>query len=355
MIWLVCCQRFSLEHLLFGMVDHSLLARIEALGQLAPRLLMSFPAMARVAQQAWEENAWFTLDNIERAAQAIRDQFLQPELLERWVSSYQSLPTNQPKRVGLVLAGNIPMVGAHDIISVFLSGHQAMIKASSKDKALITYLIEQLIDIYPPAADQLLLVERLDKPEAIIATGTNSTMQHFRYYFGKYPHILRGHRNSVAVLGGDESTEELVRLGDDVFSYFGMGCRNVAKLLLPTEFAFDRLLEAWKPFSYLAQHNKYKNNLDYQRAIMLMNRVPHQFQEAILLKEDPSPASPIAVLHFEYYRDDQELASILRRDADRIQCVVGKTGIPFGTAHQPALTDYADGVDTMQFLSDLSH
>ncbi len=337
------------------MVDHRLQARIEALDQLAHRLHMSFPPMARAAQKAWEENAWFTPDNIERAAQAIRNQFLQAELLNRWVSAYPSLPTNQPQRVGLVLAGNIPMVGAHDIVSVFLSGHWAMIKASSKDRALITYLIEQLIDIYPPATNQLVLVERLDKPAAIIATGTNASMQYFRYYFGRYPHILRGHKNSVAVLRGDESNDELVRLGTDVFSYFGMGCRNVAKLLLPPGFDFDRLMEAWKPFSHFAQHNKYKNNLDYQRAVMLMNRVPHQFHDAILLKEDPSPASPIAVLHYEYYGDDQQLASILHRDAGRIQCVVGKTGIPFGTAHEPALTDYADGVDTMQFLSDLSH
>jgi hypothetical protein len=281
---------------------------------------------------------------------------LRPEILEAWAGRYD-WPDKAPVRtVGLVMAGNLPVVGFHDVLCVFVAGHRARIKLSDKDPYLLPYLLKLLEDFMPGAGDYFELVDRLTDFEAVIATGSNNSLRYFQSYFGKYPHILRGNRNGVAVLTGDESPEELLALGHDVFDFFGQGCRNVAKVYLPAGYELDLLLEALHEYREIVLHTKYKNNFDYNYAVMVLNKIPFRANGCILLIENPSLQSSIACLHYAYYADEQALKQELQQRADEIQVVVGRVDlpdlpvVPFGQAQSPGLSDYADGVDTMAFL-----
>ncbi|MFS8616525.1 MAG: acyl-CoA reductase [Solitalea sp.] len=308
-----------------------------------------------VMESATHHNPWFTRENVLLALEAIASN-LQKECLEKWLTPYEPLlrPGMTPLNVGLVLAGNIPLVGFHDILCVLVSGHRAVVKLSSQDNELSSWVIRKLQEtgLY---RNSLQITERLEAPDAVIATGSNNSARYFERYFGKYPHIIRKNRNSVAILTGKENTRELQELGKDIFSYFGLGCRNVSKLYVPRGYDFQPLLDALEPYREIIQHHKYANNYEYQLTIRLMNNEPHFTNGFLLLVENPSFTSPMATLHYEFYQGDGELQAHLEAQAEQLQCLVSSKGLfpgsmPFGQTQYPALWDYADKVDTLRFL-----
>ena len=261
--------------------------------------------------------------------------------------------------MGLIAAGNIPAVGFHDLLSVFAAGHISMIKYSEKDKYLLPFLIKKLIEIDERAGAYFVEVERLADFDAVIATGSNNSSRYFKQYFGKYPHIIRSNKNSVAFLNGCETPEELKDLGSDIFQYFGLGCRSVSHIMIPIEFDFERLCKAMSAYESLAEHPKYKNNLDYHLAILILNKDPHRHLPGVVLRESDELISPVGCLNYSYYYSYDELRKKLADSRNNIQCIVGHDKIlsepvvPFGSAQRPGLADYADGVDTMEFLTNL--
>lgn len=327
--------------------------RIDLLVQSGKYMTGSDEAWLAAQQKAFAENNWFIPEFIKASVSNIANRFLQYEVLKKLADDY-AVPVEQihPKKVGIVPAGNIPLVGFHDVLCTFLSGHIAMIKPSSKDAVLLKHLVEKMTAWNSEAADYLQLRDLLKGCDAYIATGGNNTGRYFEYYFKNYPSIIRKARTSVAVLTGTETTAELEGLADDVHMYFGLGCRNVTKLFVPRSYDFVPLLDAFKKYSYFSNHHKYKNNYDYNLAIHLLNNKYYMTNGSILLIEDPSPFSPISQLHYEYYEDLKKVKEGLRNN-DAVQCVVGKQGLSFGAAQSPGLTDFADGVDTMAFLKSL--
>jgi hypothetical protein len=304
-------------------------------------------------------NDWFTIENQEQAIRAIADQMLDAKQLQQWLQHYHIDDHIASKAVALVPAGNIPLVSFHDVLCIFAAGHRAIIKLSDKEPYLLPYLLQWLQRFDPRSAAYFQIVEKLQNYDAVIATGSNNSARYFEAYFGKVPHIIRRNRNGVALIEGQETPQQLQALGHDVFSYFGLGCRNVSKLYVPRTYDFQPLLEALYDFRSIILHNRYKNNFDYNYALYILNRIPHHANGCILLMEDASLQSRIAVLHYAYYDTiEQVVADIAARESE-IQCVVAsdnqhiRNAIPFGTAQQPTLSDYADGVDTMQFLLSL--
>ena len=324
--------------------------RIDLGKRLGEYILSADNQWAAVKERASRENGWFTPEFIDLSVQNIGRIFLDPAALSAWASQY-GIPETQSaiKNVGIVMAGNIPLVGFHDLLCVFISGHRQTIKLSSKDEVLMRHLVGQL-HAWEPATQSLIGLQPMLKGcDAYIATGSNNSARYFDYYFAKYPHIIRRNRTSVAILDGNETVEELSLLADDVYLYFGLGCRNVTQVYVPEEYDFVPLLETFKKYNELADHNKYKNNYDYQLAILILNKSYYMTNGSIILHENTSPFSPISQLHYSFYKDEQAVASSLLNNAD-IQCVVGKKWLPFGQSQQPGLTDYADGIDTLQFL-----
>lgn len=302
-------------------------------------------------EKAGLENGWFVPEFVENATRNIANHFLQKDILQEWVAGY-SLDSAGSKTVGIVMAGNIPLVGFHDLLCVFISGHKALVKSSSKDQVLIKHLAEKLGEWSTGATGLIQFSEMLKGCDAYIATGSNNSSRYFEHYFGKYPNIIRRNRTSVAIISGNETKEELEQLADDVFLYFGLGCRNVTKLWVPAEYDFIPMLEAFKKYSYLADHHKYKNNYDYNLALHLLNNQYYMTNGCILLIENPAIFSPISQLNYEFYTDKNSVEESLKND-NNIQCIVGHGHVPFGLSQQPAIREYADGVDTMQFLSSL--
>jgi hypothetical protein len=306
-----------------------------------------------VKKQAAAENHWFVPQFIDLATCNIAHNFLQPRQLEELISKYHIPEDNpHPRKVGIVMAGNIPLVGFHDLICIFLTGHYAMIKPSSKDEVLIKHLIEKIISMNKEAEPYFTTSPMIPNCEAYIATGSNNSSRYFEYYFRKYPSIIRKNRTSVAVLTGKETSEELEKLADDVYQYFGLGCRNVTKIFVPEYYDFLPLLEAFKKYDYISNHHKYKNNYDYNLALHILNNRYYMTNGSIILVEDQSPFSRISQLHYEFYTDAVEIRKHLHDNAD-IQCIVGIDNIYFGQAQCPQITDYADNVDTMEFLMNL--
>lgn len=305
-------------------------------------------------RRAWQHNGWSTEENVRFACAAWGDA-LTPEAIGQWCARYPALSDAEGRRgsrvVGLILAGNVPLVGLHDVLSVWLSGHRGRIKCSSQEPELVPLLVRALDHLHPGTAAQLSFApERLGAVDALIATGSDNTARYFEHYFGHVPRIVRRNRVSVAVLDGSESEAELAALGEDVFRYFGLGCRNVSKVLLPQGFDLDRLFGAFFPWKGIVHHKKYGNNYDYTRALWMLDRVPFLENGFLLLKEDAALASPVSALFYERCADAAAAEAFLAAHRDRIQCVVGRGRLPFGKAQQPALWDYADGVDTMRFL-----
>lgn len=333
--------------------------RINALAQLGNHLLQKDEYLEAVMHRTQYNNPWLTIENQQRAVQAIAEQFLQKEKLEKWVAAYDLPSSTSPKTVGLVMAGNIPLVGFHDLLCVFVAGHRALVKLSDKDRFLLPYLLKLLAEADARTEAYFEITERLQVFDAVIATGSNNSARYFELYFGKVPNIIRKNRNAVAVLDGSESGDDFKALGKDIFRYFGLGCRNVSKLYLPVGFDFQLLLEKLHDYKEIVMNHKYKNNFDYNLAMLMMNRTVYYNNGCIILTENESIASRIALVHYEYYSDKDSLAEKLATKKEEIQCVVAKLQldgfetVAFGKAQEPALDDYADGVDTMAFLKNL--
>ena len=312
---------------------------------------LSFEEKDELIWRAENNNNWFTKASVESALQGI-SYMLSKEKLDAWLSIYELKEVQNPKTVGLMLAGNIPAVGFHDLMCVILSGHQAVIKLSSSDEILMTWLLKKLLEIEPRFESQVLIEEMLKGMDAYIATGSDNSSRYFNYYFGKYPHVIRQNRTSVAVLKGNETTEDYVSLGKDIFRYYGLGCRNVSKMYLKSKDQLQDLLGALEVYASVGSHHKYHNNYDYNKSIYLVNLEDHLDNGFLLLKESEELVSPISVLFYELYSSEDELAKKLDGLKEKIQCVVGKAEglVPFGDAQNPEPWDYADEVDTMAFL-----
>ncbi len=311
--------------------------------------------LSALVRRAGNENPWFTRASTQTAFKGIL-KYLEADALKKWVAGYD-LQKISPKTVAIVMAGNIPLAGFHDFLAVILSGHRAQVKLSSKDSVLLPYLAARLVEIEPSLAEQIQFQDQLRGFDAVIATGSDNSARYFNYYFGKYPHIIRKNRTSCAVLTGSESTPELEALGHDVFSYFGLGCRNVSKIFLPKGFNPLTILSSWESFRQVVDHYKYHNNYDYQKSILLVNGVPFHDSGFVLLQESDKLVSPVSVVYFEYYDDEGSLGLKLSAQHEKIQCVVGHSSpdsIPFGKAQFPEVWDYADRVDTLSFLAGLS-
>ena len=324
------------------------------------------PELADIAQQANYRNNWFTIDNSLNALHAIADEFLTADKLTDWLSQYPQEPVTA-RTVGVVMAGNIPAVGFHDLLCVLLSGHRLLAKLSSQDFVLIHYLIQKLIDINPTFADWVEEAERLNAADAFIATGSNNTARYFDYYFGRKPNIIRKNRTSVGLLMGEEGENEFLKLGHDISDYYGLGCRNVSTILVPEEYDFTPLLRTLEPqVSVYLNNHKYQNNYDYNKSIYLINAVPHLDNGYLLVTQSDALVSPISVLYFQTYKLQEDATAWLNARADKIQVVAsaqaseGRSGqgwypgsVAFGHTQRPGLSDYADGVDTMAFLNTL--
>ncbi len=312
----------------------------------------------QLIEKAYQHNTWFSPNETKHALNAWKG-LLKQDALENWLNNYTERHI-EPKKVGLILAGNIPMVGFHDVCSVLLSGHIAQLKLSSQDTILIKHLLNKLVEFEPSLSSKIIYEDRMNTIDAIIATGSNNSARHFDYYFGKIPNIIRRNRNSIAVLTGEETSEDFVNLGEDIFRYYGQGCRNVSKLFVPRDYNFSPMLDALEVFNYIGDQSKYLNNYNYYKSIYLVNREHHLDNGFLLLKENESMQAPLSVLYFEYYDDLNLLKEKLQVQENQIQCIVAKDDlhlhnqqVTFGKSQAPGWMDYADGVDTMKFLMEL--
>jgi len=301
-------------------------------------------------------NPWFTNEFILKAIHSIGES-LEVDNMNHWLEKYEFNIVSSNKIIGVVMAGNLPLVGFHDYLCVLLSGHSISAKVS-KDDAIFLPLLHQFISCYEPDLESKAIFHQdiLSKFDAVIATGSDNTARYFEYYFGKYPSIIRKNRNGIAILNGEESEKDLEKLADDIFMYFGLGCRNVSKLFVPRNFNFKKLLLAFEKYAHLANHNKYANNYDYNKSIFLINKIKFLDNGFVMLKEDSLFSSPISVLYFEYYDNINDLSKWLVNQKDKIQCLVSTQSfntlehLPFGKSQGPELWDYADGIDTLEFL-----
>jgi hypothetical protein len=329
----------------------NLQARIKGFVALGQQLSDTNNALLIEAKSAaYQQNAWFLPEFIDQAILQIREQFLQQTALEEWVDLYPSIADQATQiKVGIVMAGNIPLVGFHDLLSTLIAGHIAIVKRSSKDQVLMDFIIASLIKINPAFEAQILVQEQLKNCDAYIATGGNTAGNYFEYYFGKFPHIIRKNKTSIAILDGTETLAELAALADDCMLYYGMGCRNVTQIWVPEGYDFIPFLNALKKYNYLQDQHKYKHNYDYQLALLMMRKQLYMDSGGVLMSENPSPFAAISQIHYQQY----PMGTIPTFNMDEIQCIVGKNQLPFGSLQKPLLTQYADGVDSLAFLSGL--
>jgi hypothetical protein len=311
-------------------------------------------ALENLIDRAKMHNAWFTSDNIQTSIRGLAS-YLEEDRLRRWTSAYNLINVSS-KTVAIVMAGNVPFVGFHDLLSVLISGHSAQAKLSSKDSILIPHLTSKLIELEPRFASSVTYVEQLKDFDAVIATGSDNSARYFDYYFAKYPHIIRKNRTSCAILSGNETTDELNALGRDIFTHFGLGCRNVSKIFVPEGYSFNKFFESIESYQPIIHHHKYHNNYDYQMSIMLVNGTKYLDNGFLMVTENERMVSPISVIYYETYNSIDALKMKLSSVQDKIQCIIGKltpATVSFGQAQYPELWDYADQIDTLKFLSDL--
>lgn len=330
----------------------NLAKRIDLMIQLGKYLTTDDEALSEAKKKSFDKNKWFTEEFVNIALKNIATQFLDKERLEDWIKIYHLDDNISPKTVGIVMAGNIPLVGFHDFLCVFISGHHQKIKLSEKDEILFPFLLKKLVEWNSNVLNMVMVADSLKDCDAYIATGSANSARYFNYYFGKYPSIIRGNKTSVALLTGKESAEELNLLADDVQLFFGLGCRNITHIFVPAEYNFEPLLTALKKYNYFADHSKYKNNYDYHLALLIMNGKFYMSNESIVLVENENIFSGVSQLNYSFYKNAGEVMEQLKTNKN-VQCIVGESGIPFGSAQEPGLKDYADGVDTMQFLLSL--
>ena len=308
-----------------------------------------FKHQIKVAQ---EKNSWFTKDNIIFALNSW-SKALTNRNLEAWISK-NPIDSDTPKTVAIVMAGNIPLVGFHDFLSVLVSGNKIVAKLSSDDKTLLPALGQHLIEFIPGLKERIVFTSgRIGEIDAVIATGSDNSMQYFEQYFGKYPNIFRKNRTSIAVLKGDETEDDIKSLGSDIFDYFGLGCRNVSYLLLPEGFELSRFFEGVISYGEVIHNNKYGNNYDYNKAVYLMNKLEILDNNFCLLRESNELFSPLSMIHYQFYKDQSDIDNYIKEHESKIQVVVGRDYLDYGQAQCPAFNDYADGVDVMQWLNKL--
>ncbi len=312
-----------------------------------------FEDFENLIQLSQSHNGWYTSENVYFSIQSWA-KALTEENIDQWLSTYTFEP-KEPKNIGLILAGNIPLVGFHDFLSVLISGNNVLIKTSSNDQFLLPFLAKYLIAIEPEFSTKITFVEgKLENFDAVIATGSNNTARYFEYYFKSKPNIIRKNRNSVAVLNGEETKEQLAALGEDIFRYFGLGCRNVSKIFVPKGYSFDSFFEAIFEYQNVIHYEKYANNYDYNKAVFLMSNFKLLDNGFLTIKEDSNYTSPISSVFYEYYDNLEDLQSRLQTEHEQIQCIVSnnlvENSIAFGQTQKPNLWDYADNVDTISFL-----
>jgi hypothetical protein len=335
----------------------TLTERLQAFAALGLALKAYSPEQIReLAARAGNANPWFDETNVTHALNGIIH-LLDKKNLEDWIFGYE-LNQVRPQGVGVVMAGNIPMVGFHDLLCVLLAGHQLYAKLSSDDSFLMKHLAQELIRLAPEFGNSIHFVERLKDVDAIIATGSDNTSRYFEYYFGKKPHIIRRNRTSLGILTGQETAAEMQALGSDIIQYFGLGCRNVSKVFVPQGYCFTPFFEAIEPLQGVAGHHKYHNNYDYNKSILLINQTPHLDNGFLLVTESSQLVSPISVLFYQTYTDAADLQQAVNAVANKTQCLVSAQGwyrnsTDFGQAQCPAVWEYADGVDTLKFLSQI--
>lgn len=330
--------------------------RINAFVTLGKLLITPSEKVENILQQASIKNPWYTVENTKKQFLALSSNLTEKKL-STWLAPYADVSTD--KIVGLILAGNIPLVGFHDILCVLISGFHAQLKLSSDDAGLTNFVLQELIAIEPAFAQKIKIVERLQEYDLIIATGSDNSSRYFDYYFGKKPNIIRKNRNSLAIITGSESPAQLKALGHDIFDYFGLGCRSVSKIYIPKGYNIHQFFDAIEGFNTIKEHYKYTNNYDYNKSIYLINGDKHFDNGFLLLKEDTRFASPLATVFYEEYEHIDQVISPLETQADKIQCIVTEATIetviptfPLGGSQCPSLTDYADGIDVMAFLSE---
>nr|WP_299172954.1 acyl-CoA reductase [uncultured Allomuricauda sp.] len=318
---------------------------------------IEFSSLNDVLISAEQQNSWFTQESLFHALEQW-SALLTDENLVQWLSDYNIADNSPPKTIGVVMAGNIPLVGFHDFLCILLSGNKVLAKTSSHDKVLLPFIANYLIQQEPELKDAIEFTDgKFEHFDAVIATGSNNTSRYFEYYFGKKPNIIRKNRNAVAILTGNESETQLRNLGEDIFRYWGLGCRNVAKIYVPKDYNFDQLFKALFAYKDIINQTKYANNYDYNKAVYLMSEFKILDNGFLILKEDESLSSPIASLFYSFYNSETELKDFLESRKEDIQCIVSndmfENEIAFGETQKPKLDDYADGVDTMKFLLEL--
>jgi hypothetical protein len=315
---------------------------------------LEYAAFDTAVRTARAKNGWYTEEHVRHAAMGI-SRMLEEGAVTQWLAEYPQLgSTRKSHTVGIIMAGNIPFVGFHDLLCVLLSGNRATVRTASDDAGLTPALLELLTRFAPDLAASVVLIPgKLGKVDAVIATGSDNTARYFEHYFGHLPRIVRRSRTSVALLDGTETDAELAALGEDVFRYFGLGCRNVGKLFIPQHFDLDRLFGALFPWKEIINHNKYANNYDYNKAVWLLDRVPIIENGFLILKEDHALSSPVASLYYERYADRSAVETRLKEEEQRLQCIIGHGHLPFGEGQFPGPGDYADKVDTLKFLIQL--
>ena len=306
------------------------------------------------AYKARNQNNWFTVENTKKSLETIAHYYLDATLLEQWSSLYE-IPDKPEtvKSIGVIMAGNIPAVGFHDLLTIVLSGHVCVAKLSSQDSAIMLGLIEKLLEIDPNL--EIRIADKLNEVDVLIATGSDNSAKYFEYYFRSKPHIIRQNRSSVGILNGNENETDFFNLGKDITEYYGLGCRNISKLYVPEGYDFTNFLDTIEPLGDIFYHHKYKNNYDYNKSIYLVNMVHHLDNGFLLLTENDSLVSPISVIYYSTYKNEDDLNKQIKNNADKIQCIVSKDAWylksqNFGDAQKPKLWDYADSVDTMAFL-----
>jgi hypothetical protein len=333
--------------------------RIDAFAQLGSIIKnISEEDLNNLCSRVENNNSWFSPAQTKNALNALLV-FLDKDSLTNWISAYELPQRNDPKKsIGILMAGNIPAVGFHDLMCVLLSGHRACIKLSSSDQVLIQWLIEKLVSVEPKFKPLISVEEMLKSKDAYIATGSDNSARYFEYYFGKYPNIIRKNRTSVGILNGSESEKDFKNLAADIFQYYGLGCRNVSKIFVPTKEILIPFLDSIEDFREIANNHKYFHNYEYNKSIFLVNKEDHLDNGFLILKENKGLVSPISVLYYEVYQSIEELNEMVQVVSDKIQCILSHDGwfnksLDFGQAQCPGLEDYADGIDTISFLKNL--
>lgn len=340
--------------------------RIEFLVQLANNLTQNSERLSTVKADAHRLNAWFVNEYVDFSLTQLAIHFLNKQKLNVWLNliPHYNEDTFEPKQIGIVMAGNIPLVGFHDFLCAYILGHKILIKLSSKDTVLWQYIYDTMAQIDSNFTNQVQITSMLKGCDAYIATGSNNSARYFEEYFQKYPSIIRRNRTSVAILDGSETKDDLGKLADDIALYFGLGCRNVTQIFVPKDYNFETFLQAFDKYKFHREHNKYKNNYDYQLALYLLNKVPYMSNECILMVENNVPFAPVSVVHYTFYDNLSESIEQLAQD-DQIQCIavseklstllgnLNSKIVRLGDTQQPSLTDYPDGIDTLAFLANL--